>query len=129
MGKDLHVFTGGLDPFEFRVGDIMVHVHAGSPGEESAGPAPDGPETSSGGRVIWKPTGPGCDAITGPPSDDFRALFEEHAGRASDVHLMVQGDWAGGEPAQLLPVLTGLSEADANYLNVYLSAEGAEGSG
>jgi hypothetical protein len=31
VSKELHVCTGGLDPFVFLVGDVLVHVHAGVP--------------------------------------------------------------------------------------------------
>ncbi len=34
MPKELHVYLEGRDETEFRLDDVVVHVHAGNPSEE-----------------------------------------------------------------------------------------------
>lgn len=127
MSKDLHVYTGGLDPFVFFVGSVQVHVHAGSPGRTT----PESDPTEAGHEPPRVPTPLKLTPLKPPyeativtmPDDaaDMRAAIEEMVLPGVNVELVLRhGGAKSAEPAQLDAVLSGLSDSTADDVSLYL---------
>ena len=113
MARDLHIYTNGVDPFTFKVRNVVVHVHAGAqPGGGGQQPIPD-PATYTdlppvlGVRVL-------------SPRD--RAVLEQIDGSWGDEQddkvIARTRSYDAPSMSQLETVLDGVSAADNDDITV-----------
>jgi hypothetical protein len=136
MSKDLHVFTGGLDPFVFFVDSVQVHVHAGSPGGLGGTPADPntpGSEPAKGPILDLPPLEPPYEAafVAMPgESEALRMTIDQLAEPGEHLRMVLDhsGD-ADTDLAQFGAVFSGLDGAQASDVTLYYVAGSGESSG
>ncbi|TDD60867.1 hypothetical protein E1263_09640 [Kribbella antibiotica] len=130
MSKDLHIFTGGIDPFVFQVNNVVVHVHTGMPpavGLKSSGD----PAVHTGlDPAVYAPLEP-ADYAALPPvlgvqvmDPDSGKLLKKIDGSwsAEKVTKVIARTHSHDHPSlsQLDSVLDGLSTAENDDATVYV---------
>ncbi|MFK4086473.1 hypothetical protein ACI2LF_20345 [Kribbella sp. NPDC020789] len=129
MSKDLHIFTGGIDPFVFQVNNVVVHVHTGTV-PPAAGLTTPPAKDDQVDPAVYTPLDPADYAILPPVlgvqvmEPDSGKLLKKIDGSWTDEKVMkiIARTHSHDHPSlsQLDSVLDGLSTAENDDATAYV---------
>jgi len=126
MSMELHVYTGGIDPFRFFAGDILVYVHTSLPAGTELPAVSREPKSNSDGIYISPELKPPYEAaIVAMPgdADELGSVIDERAAPGEELQLILKRSGVADDLIQLETLISGMTQASAGDVSLHLVEE------